>query len=514
MAGEVAHERDNGIYYTPPILAEYLAKSTQFTPGMSILDPAYGEGSLLLAAEKIYKESNYNEDLHLFGCDIKPVNGLLKHLPKANLKKIDFFRYSSNNKFNLILMNPPYVRHHRLTNETIQRARKDLPDLRILNNSADLWAYFLVKALSHLHIGSGISAILPWSFLQAGYATPLRKLLAKKFETIKVQTLGEEYFQKAQERIVIVLLSNFGQECNSIQIGSSKNIHENILYSDITLDNWISDKVHYSGEDNLTEILNRCEREFGFEKLGTYASILIGVVTGADDFFIRAKTEMKELGIKSKHLIPIISTTKEFTEVLNNGDQNLKRLIVLNKKDYNNYRGLIQKGRNGLLHLRAHSLRRDPWYAVKVGKIPDAFFPYRIGITPFLLTNDLKIQCTNSVHRIYFKNISETERKWIEVSLLSIIGQLSLEVYSKTYGRGMLKIEPKSLKESLIIRREDEAINEVYELIKEQLRTNNKRTASEIATNFICRYLGIPEALETEITNSLERIQRLRLNNE
>ena len=47
--------KKNGIYYTPSNLAEFLAKPLLNDKNIKILDPAYGEGALLLAAEKILK---------------------------------------------------------------------------------------------------------------------------------------------------------------------------------------------------------------------------------------------------------------------------------------------------------------------------------------------------------------------------------------------------------------------------------------------------------------------------
>lgn len=509
----ISHERENGIFYTPPILAEYLAKSFLPLEGTnSILDPAYGEGALLLAAERVYKDNKIEPNLQLFGCDIKPVNGLLKHLPKANLKKINFFKYSVENKFSTILMNPPYVRHHLQSDDTLKNIKDKFPGLNLLANSADLWAYFLIKSVSHLKLGGSIGAILPWSFLQADYARPLREFLTTKFRSIKVLALTEEYFQKAQERIVIVWLKSFGEACENIEIASSRHLDDELQFKKIAKQEWLSNKVHYATHGGIEDLLTKCKLTYGFQRFGSCADILIGVVTGADKFFIRDKQSLKELGINSKHLIPIISTTKEFVDVLNSGTKNLKRLIALKRKDYKEFRGLIQKGRNKFYHLRAHSMLRDPWYSVKIGKIPDAFFPYRISVTPFLLANeDLKCQSTNSVHRIYFKEVSRIERKWIHISLLSAIGQLSLEAASKTYGRGMLKIEPSSLKEALVIKRDDVDVNDVYERVLALLRTNDKLGASQLASSFIFDKLDIPRAFRSEINDLLNKLQTQRI---
>lgn len=106
------NKRKDGIFYTPPELADYLVKPFSGTGNISILDPAYGDGALLLSAERILHNQQNPVTIEVFGCDTKPVNGLLKHLPEANLQKLDFFDYPTTKKHSLILTNPPYVRHH------------------------------------------------------------------------------------------------------------------------------------------------------------------------------------------------------------------------------------------------------------------------------------------------------------------------------------------------------------------------------------------------------------------
>ena len=54
---------------------------------------------------------------------------------------------------------------------------------------------------------------------------------------------------------------------------------------------------------------------------------------------------------------------------------------------------------------------------------------------------------------------SVVEIKWKKIRLLSVVGQLSLESFSKTYGRGMLKIEPNTLKKSLVYKDNDPEVN-------------------------------------------------------
>jgi len=505
--------KKNGVYYTPKVLAEYLAKPLISATNQTILDPSYGDGSLLLAAERIFRKRNKSSEIHLFGCDIKPVNGLLKHLPEANLREIDFFAYTSDTLFQTILMNPPYVRHHIQDVEKIKQYRTNFPKLSILNNKADLWAYFLIKAVSHLQEGGNIGAILPWAFLQADYAQPIRKWLSEIFQEIKVVALSNKYFEKADERIVVIWLKGHGQKNTSIKIASSNTIESRITFTELDIYNWCSDRVHYSGANNIQQILLRYQSEFGFTNLIDHADVKIGIVTGAVAYFIMSKQEANAIGFEKDRLIPILTRSDEFADYIRNGREKLLFLVALKVNDHLKYENYIKKGVGDEYHLRSHSLLRKPWYVVNVGEIPDAFFHYRATKIPYLLPNRDKVQCTNSIHRVYFKNVTEIEKKWIVVSMLSIPSQLSLETNAKTYGRGILKIEPKSLKNTLVIKWNDPIINSTYEQIINLLASNNKERAMQVATDFIYSELGIPEELKRLAEKEISNLQNLRLSN-
>jgi adenine-specific DNA-methyltransferase len=507
------HKKRNGIYYTPQVLAEYLAAPLISKDEQTILDPAYGEGALLLAAEKIFQEKNIGKAIHLHGCDTKPVNGLLKHLPEANLLKNDFFDYPIERKFQTILMNPPYVRHHLQNEKEINRYRLLHEELRILNNSSDLWALFLVKAVSHLQENGNIGAILPWAFLQADYSQPLRKWLADNFGTIDVLALSDKYFEDADERIVIIWLKQYGQENRSINIAGSSNIRSKIEYSKISLKSWLANRVSYNGGNAADEILTRYQSEYKFSKFSDYADVKIGVVTGAVDYFILPRAEAKKYDIPNQRLIPIITVSDEFPKYILEGKKNLRLLVALKEKDHLKFKRFIRLGINEEYNLRAHSTRREPWYAVEVGVVPDAFFHYRISKIPYLLPNHEGVQCTNTFHRIYFNGLTPSEKKWIYVSMLSSPAQLSIEINSKTYGRGILKIEPKSLKNTIIVMRNDPSIESVYNAIIKLLSQDKKEQAMILATDFIRKKLTISKDL-IDVTNELiESLRKLRRSN-
>ncbi len=509
----VSIDKSNGVYYTPSELADVLVAPLLNGHNCTIFDPAYGEGSLLLAAERLLTivSNSYKSEDQLFGCDLHPVNGLLEHIQQANLVELDYFDYPTSNIFDIILMNPPFVRHHLIEMKKKNEYREKVAHLLELKGTCDLWAYFLVKSLDHMKKGGSIGAILPWSFLQADYAQPVRVWLSKHFKEIKIHALGAKYFKKAKERIVLVWLMNYGTHCSSIKITSSKKTNIRLRYTSYSQAEWKSDRVVLKEGISSSEILSRYAKEYLYSRFENYAKIKIGVVTGADNYFIISQSDFEAELEAWDYLVPLYNTSKDIRGLWSNEQSPSRSVLTMTEANKEIFKEYIKRGEQIGYQFRAHSKRRRPWYAVDIGRTPDAFFPYRTSIIPYLVMNDQRVQCTNSIHRVYFDGLSDTEIKWIQVSILSVASQLSLESGSKTYGRSILKVEPKSLKNCLVYKSNSKKINAVYQAVNQLLLKSDKVGAMDLSTNFIDETLGVPKDLSNAARSCLIGIQSRRL---
>lgn len=483
----------HGIYYTPSDLAEYLVDSILKEDDVTVFDPSYGAGALLSAAAKIRQSHDNNKELNLFGCDIH--KSLIKDnsLSNAQLIETDFFEFNLETRFDLILTNPPYVKHQNQDKKHISELKKLYPDLKTLSNSSDLWAYFLVKCASHLKINGSIGAILPWSFIQSNYSIQVRKWLLENFGDIKLLALNNAYFEGANERVVLLWLKEYGTKNNSIQFACANEPEEKIIYTHLSKNEWVENIIMHNRSVKLNTIFDYLKQSASFSLFEKYADIRIGVVTGANKFFIQKKEAALNLGFNNKDLVPIITKSNELVSFLKTGKKSLKQLLHIDSTWENS--DYLKHGISEEYHLRTHSKNRSIWYQIPSSKLPDAFFPYRVGKIPFMVLNNKKVQSTNSIHRIYFKNVTPLEQKSIVISLLSIYGQLSIETNAKTYGRGMIKIEPGSLYKILVCKLDNYHITDVYENVIQLLINDQKEDAVIEATAFLDIALEIPEKI-------------------
>lgn len=166
-----AHERRrHGQFYTPRPVADLLAALTLRGEAPSVLDPGCGDGECLLAA----RAHSPRAILHGFEQNPEAAARAAARLPAAHIVTTDFFaRAPSTPRHDCLLGNPPYVRSQ-------HREVPGDPRFAGLAAKTDLFAYFIVHALSFLAVGGRLGFVTPASWLTARYAAPLQALLTRE----------------------------------------------------------------------------------------------------------------------------------------------------------------------------------------------------------------------------------------------------------------------------------------------------------------------------------------------
>lgn len=514
-------DKYNGVYYTPPKLADFLASLTIDEPHQTILDPAYGQCALLIAAYERLKELGVNQPYkQLYGYDIQPLNNcklITKNkLDENKLIKMDFFDTDNKYKFDIILMNPPFVRHHNISNIQLNKIQKVMKDNK-LPKTSDLWAYFLLYSLNYLKKDGNIAAILPWSFIQSDYAKILRKELYNKFETLDILIIGKHMFNHAQERILVFSGKKFGNITKNIYMSYSFDVPKmHVASNNITADNWLDTPIHQIFSTDSQIKLKQISNNINYKTLNSFADIKIGTVTGANSFFIIDDKTVKKLNIDDHLTKPIITKASELKNLTINKDTKHNNLLIIppNIELPKSLKGYIKNAEREKLQCRYHTKKRYPWYSISLPKIPDAFIPYMLKEIPFITRNNKNILSTNSIHQIFFKDgINKEMIKWIQFSFFSSITQLSVELSCKTYGGGVLKLEPSGVKKILVYSGNGQKFpNRLNREIEVLLKKGNKEKVNEFVDSWMINNLNIPKDDYRVIQMNYELIRETRLN--
>jgi adenine-specific DNA-methyltransferase len=196
-----------GVYYTPPGLARTLTEIA-IEPHLNrdvikINDPACGSGIFLCEAIRVLQRRKYAGKVVLFGHDISHsavqmarfsiACALLDwpgHQVNWNVESADFFdALITRHRFNVVLMNPPFLSWEALTSEQREFVRDVLEDKYA--GRPDLSTAFIQESLTHLSPGGTLATLLPRGVLDSKSGRKWREALLSKNDVRLIGTFGE-----------------------------------------------------------------------------------------------------------------------------------------------------------------------------------------------------------------------------------------------------------------------------------------------------------------------------------
>lgn len=451
-----------GAYYTPGWLADILADWAVYSDNVSVLDPSFGGCAFLESALRVLKRRDVHDaPSRIFGVDVDPrawdfaENLLSAGVPPHQLLRGNFLDgkvVAAVPAVGSLVGNPPYVRHHALDDGTIEKAQRSVRELGVaLPRMASAWAYFTVLAVSRVAEGGRLALILPGAVLQVDYADGVVAHLRRSFKRTRLIHVHERLFEGTQEESVILLaeerIESGAGEVTYLRVHSRDSVKRAVAEHGVTTE----------GKDYKLHLLPEPVREawaVALERvphvlLGDESSIRIGVVTGANDFFIRSAGDVL-LGTKDVNAVPIVTRnrwlsrpviTRSALERLTRAGERTRLAVIhgCGRARSRLRRELANAERCGIA-ARYHCRNRSPWYLVHDSARPDIFLGYMNAEAPALVRNDARATCTNAIHRI---NVKDKAMRDVLVSgSHSAIFRFACELFGRHYGGGVLKLEP------------------------------------------------------------------------
>ena len=159
----------------------------------------------------------------------------------------------------------------------------------------------------------------------------------------------------------------------------------------------------------------RAERAGKVVTLGQIAKIGIGIVTGANRFFIVDLLTAKSHCLSDSYLRPVLSKfsmapglSLTVEDMIQARKENRKCLLIdtdhldVNRKGsaLRNYLALMPRAKRRKIKTFK---KRSLWHRPDDGRVPDAFFPYMYHHGPRIILNEVGTTSTNTIHRVYFE---------------------------------------------------------------------------------------------------------------
>ena len=469
-----AARKARGAYFTPKPIADFLAAwAAGDDPAARILDPSCGDGIFLRAAARQLRalgaapealdELVHGVDLHRPSLE-EATRRLEEEGLDAHLLAEDFFNLDSPDQLgcrlpemDAVIGNPPFIRYQEHVGEVRKRsARAALAQGVRLSGLASSWAALLVHACAFLKPEGRLAMVMPAELLTVHYAEPVRRWLKRRFAAVHLVMFNRLQFDRALEKVILVVARGSGG-CDAFSLFEVDDAAD--LPSLHIFDHF---SVTPAAEGKWTDILlPRQHRQLfkrviadGFVPLGSYGSPALGTVTGANKFFTLSERMRCEYGLAEHHLKRIsppgtrhlkgLSFTPGDWQALKEADE---RVWLLHPQDHFRDRALaayLGEGKRQGIPEAYKCQVRTPWWIPPVVSPPDLFFTYMSHRFPRLIANTARTSFVNSMHGVRLRtSTTGVARSALPLLALNSVTMLGAEIFGRSYGGGILKMEPR-----------------------------------------------------------------------
>ena len=462
----VGDRKARGAFFTPPELADFLAGWAVRSPRDRVLDPSCGEAALLLAAGRRLRALGGRPALHGFDLHLPSIDAARQLLAqqgfKGDLQVADFFDIPPQPSFDAVIGNPPYIRYQSFAGgDRLKAQQAALAQGVRLSGLANAWAAFVIHATAFLKPGGRLAVVLPAVLLSVNYAAPIRRFLLGGFRSVKLVMFEERVFPDVQEEVVLLLAEGAGPtpQFDVFQVRDVLGLQA-IAGMPATVarpwrpaladDKWTEALL----PADVREVYGRTTGGPQFDTLLGWGDTDLGMVTGNNKYFTLTAPEVANLGLKprelkrisppgSRHLRGLTFTNSTFDEMAQAGH----RVFLFHPDAERPSAAALQYIRRGeaqSVHEAFKCAVRSPWWRVPIVRIPDLFLTYMNQDTPRLVANPAGVAHLNSVHGVTLKpDRRALGLELLPLAMLNSVTLLGAELVGRSYGGGILKIEPK-----------------------------------------------------------------------
>jgi len=509
--------RTLGQFWTPRSIAQLMTQWAVQSPDDCVLDPASGSGVFLLVAlDWLQHFGVKTASQQVTGVELSPlvflmglVNVLLHH-PSAQLRLRwgDFLMpkrephavlkepaaayaigvrqmplpgleavapTTFSDRFDAIVCNPPYTRHHRLPEaykSSWAAAMKQEYGIQ-LSRFSSLFAYFFVQATRMLAPTGRMAFITPAVVFEASYSRQVKAFIRQQLRLRAIVTFGEtlSVFEGVDTAGCITLVEGPSTPATDTftlirvrQWPGPEPVLRAIERRDAVTADWgTSRKVDLAELEprrkwTIIGLENDRFDDENFVPLSNIAHIMRGIATGANDFFVLSDSEVTEWGLEQANLRPVLTKTREvpgyafrqadFDRLRREGKKRWLLYLTEPVAPGTPEARYIQHGEARSLHERSLVKTRPFWYAMEQRDPAPICFTYLSRKRSRFVYNQADVLALNAFLCVYpIPSVSqdETMLKALLAILNSLIAKDSLRHVGRTYGSDTIKVEPREM---------------------------------------------------------------------
>lgn len=474
-AGKTLIERNRlGQFATPtPLALEILQYAKNILPDnveLRFLDPAIGTGAFYSALITVFPKQRIAEAVGIefdpyYG---KPASELWRNT-SLTVKIADFTHEPPSPRFNILICNPPYVRHHHMENGyklRLQTRMNEATGMKI-SGLAGLYCHFL--GLSHAWMADGGIAgwLIPSEFMNVNYGKTLKNYLLSKVTLLHIHRFDPNDTQFADALVssaIVWFRKSRPPKNHSVMFSFGGTLLKPKLARHISINNLLHESkwTRFPNSDVRTDV--------SIPTLADFFQIKRGIATGDNSFFILDSKEIASRNLPMEVFQPILPSPRYLTgnEVLSDKsglpliDRKLFLLNMRLSEDeienrFPTLASYLKHGKSLGIHERYICKHRNPWYSQE-NRPPAPIVCTYMGRgsvkreMPFrFILNKSRATVANVYLAMYpkplLKRAIDNDSKLIQ-KIWVVLNQIEPERLlgeGRVYGGGLYKLEPSEL---------------------------------------------------------------------
>jgi hypothetical protein len=322
-----------------------------------------------------------------------------------------------------------------------------------------------VHAARFLRPGGRLGLVLPAELLSVNYAAPVREYLLQHFAQVRLVAFTERVFPEVVTEIVLLLADGFGGagagRLETLQVQNAAALEQLPLepvFESFTVPSadrkWTAALIPAEPLRAFDQVL----RGPSFGVLADWGKVSLGIVTGNNGYFALTSARVAGLGLGAEELLPLSPPGSSHLRGLDFTAQDLADLAETGFATWL-FRPSARRTPAAVAYVRAgealgvqdaYKCRiRSPWWQVRLVPAPELLLTYMNADAPRLVANTVRAHHLNSVHGIHLADDPDRSlaEELLPLAALSSVSLLGAETVGRSYGGGLLKLEPSEAKQ-------------------------------------------------------------------
>jgi len=455
-----------GGYYTPEDLAAFLTRWVAPTSGTRVLEPSCGDGAFFPTLK--------GTGASVTAFELAPeeaTKAAARGLPDCNVHNRDFLGWaleSRGGQFDAVIGNPPFVRYQYLPAAFQANAERVFARLGCkFTKHTNAWVPFILASMELLRPGGRLAMVVPSEIVHVMHAQSLRTYLGQQCRRIVIVDPQEIWFEGTLQGAVLLMAE---KKASPDVHGEGLGIHRvagrdflrqdpeavfnktRVINGKTVQGKWTRALVPPA----TLAILDAIEASDHFCRFDDAAKVDVGIVTGANKFFLVTDDVVQRYGLeqwahpmfgRSDHCPGVIYDDAQHARNAASGKPTNFLWLDESIEDSARGRAYIESGEHENLHTRYKCRIRKPWYTVPSVHATEVGMLKRSHDTPRLIINRAGAYTTDTAYRI--RALRGTADALV-FGFYNSLTALSAELEGRHYGGGVLELVPSEIEKLLL----------------------------------------------------------------